>query len=329
VGASVTPFLFGMSSDQPATGTEEYAKDEIVLSYHGPLLYEAKVRDVDKSHERCYFVHYNGWNKNWDEWVGPDRLVKNNEAGLALAARLRAELEATKKGSSKKRKSGKKEADDDDDEKKAKPNGKKKKRKADEEEGVEHDPERAAKQEIKLTIPGQLKKKLVTDWECINRKKKLVKLPRDTTVLRILTDFLESKKSKKPEQQKVVKEVVDGLKVYFDRALGRTLLYRFERPQYEEMLTKLKEEKQDKDIHMSEIYGAEHLLRLIVRLPSLFQHTTMDESQVFILQKQISEFIKFLQRNPEYFAEPYEEPADLAAYSSKVEPPPSAPRPSP
>jgi len=126
-----------------------------------------------------------------------------------------------------------------------------------------------------------------------------------------------------------VKEVVDGLKVYFDRALGSTLLYRFERPQHEEVLAKLKEEKQDKDIHMSEIYGAEHLLRLIVRLPSLFQHTTMDESQVVILQKQISEFIKFLQRNPEYFSERYEEPADLAAYSLKVEPPPSAPRPSP
>jgi len=189
-----------MSVEQSAGGAEDYAKDEIVLSYHGPILYEAKVREVDKSHDRCYFVHYNGWNKNWDEWVGPDRLVKNNEAGQTLATRLRAELEATRKGS-KKRKSGKKEADDvDDDEKKSKPNGKKKKRKGDEEEGVEHDPERAAKQEIKLTIPGQLKKKLVTDWEFINRKKKLVRLPRETTVLRILTDFLESKKSKKPEQ---------------------------------------------------------------------------------------------------------------------------------
>ena len=51
-------------------------------------------------------------------------------------------------------------------------------------------------------------------------------------------------------------EVVDGLKTYFDRALGNILLYRFERHQYVEM------RKTYPDKPASEVYGSEHLLRL-------------------------------------------------------------------
>lgn len=63
---------------------------------------------------------------------------------------------------------------------------------------------------------------------------------------------------------KVLKEFVEGVKVYFDRALGNMLLYRFERPQYET----LKEE--NSQFMPSEHYGLEHLLRLLgnVRSPA-------------------------------------------------------------
>lgn len=72
----------------------------------------------------------------------------------------------------------------------------------------------------------------------------------------------------------VVDEVLQGLEVYFDKSLGNNLLYRFERQQF------LKHKKggaaaagaaagatADKsaaadDRQPSEIYGAEHLLRL-------------------------------------------------------------------
>jgi len=52
-------------------------------------------------------------------------------------------------------------------------------------------------------------------------------------------------------------EIMAGLIVYFDKCLGNNLLYRFERAQYIEQRKETKEEKP-----MSEIYGAEHLLRL-------------------------------------------------------------------
>jgi mortality factor 4-like protein 1 len=51
-------------------------------------------------------------------------------------------------------------------------------------------------------------------------------------------------------------EVVSGIKIYFDRALGNTLLYRFERQQYVDI------KSQYPDKSMSDVYGPEHLLRL-------------------------------------------------------------------
>lgn len=66
-------------------------------------------------------------------------------------------------------------------------------------------------------------------------------------------------------------EVLAGISLYFDKALGNSLLYRFERAQYVEQTRRADEsgdvesgdggEKRGKRA-MSEIYGAEHLLRL-------------------------------------------------------------------
>jgi mortality factor 4-like protein 1 len=51
-------------------------------------------------------------------------------------------------------------------------------------------------------------------------------------------------------------EIIAGITLYFDKALGNNLLYRFERAQYVE------QKRAATDKPMSEIYGAEHLLRL-------------------------------------------------------------------
>jgi hypothetical protein len=56
----------------------------------------------------------------------------------------------------------------------------------------------------------------------------------------------------------VLAEVMNGIVLYFDKALGNNLLYRFERAQYLDIRRKTGELKP-----MSEVYGAEHLLRLI------------------------------------------------------------------
>ena len=70
---------------------QKFTADEKVLCYHGPLLYEAKIlKSKKESGIYSYFVHYQvkikcldsiivlfqGWNKNWDEWVQEGRIMK-------------------------------------------------------------------------------------------------------------------------------------------------------------------------------------------------------------------------------------------------------------
>ena len=57
-------------------------KDDAVLCFHGPLIYEAHITDrvardgPDYSKIKLYFVHYSGWNAHWDEWVPESRVLK-------------------------------------------------------------------------------------------------------------------------------------------------------------------------------------------------------------------------------------------------------------
>jgi hypothetical protein len=64
----------------------------------------------------------------------------------------------------------------------------------------------------------------------------------------------------------VLPTIVSGLQVYFDKALGSNLLYRFERPQYAEIRKRYvtgPTVQVNQEREMSAIYGAEHLLRMI------------------------------------------------------------------
>jgi mortality factor 4-like protein 1 len=68
------------------------------------------------------------------------------------------------------------------------------------------------------------------------------------------------------DPQVVLPTIVSGLQVYFDKALGSNLLYRFERPQYAEIRKRYvtgPTVQVNQEREMSAIYGAEHLLRMI------------------------------------------------------------------
>jgi len=90
-------------------------------------------------------------------------------------------------------------------------------------------------------------------------------------------------------------EVLNGLKTYFDKALPAMLLYPQERAQYASAVP------QGSTSGPCTIYGAEHLLRLFVKLSELLVYTNMEQEALLQLQQKLTDFLKFLQRNQSSF----------------------------
>lgn len=70
---------------------------------------------------------------------------------------------------------------------------------------------------------------------------------------------LPSRRVFSPHREYAVNEVVAGIREYFNVMLGTQLLYKFERPQYAEILA------EHPEMPMSQVYGAPHVLRLFGR----------------------------------------------------------------
>lgn len=151
-----------------------------------------------------------------------------------------------------------------------------------------------SKVEVKIKIPDDLKPWLVDDWHAINRQQKLIEIPAKTTVQDIVNSYIQQKKSSKTTNQNkelAYTDVTLSLIEYFDVMLGCQLLYKFERPQYSEILEK------HPGVPMSKLYGAFHLLRLFVRLGSMLAFTTLDEKAVQLLLVHLQDFLKYLVKN--------------------------------
>ncbi|KAK6824694.1 hypothetical protein PG987_012188 [Apiospora arundinis] len=178
-----------------------------------------------------------------------------------------------------------------------------------------------ARPSIKIIIPDMLKGLLVDDWENVTKNNQLVPIPHPKPVTKVMDDYLAYEKPRRTEGSAaidILEETVAGLKEYFDKCLGRVLLYRFERAQYAEMREKWTSggpEVQGKT--PCESYGAEHLMRLITSLPELIAQTNMDQQSVNRLREELSKFCQWLERNANaYFVNEYESPN--AEYAEKA-----------
>ncbi|KAL2071476.1 hypothetical protein VTL71DRAFT_12711 [Oculimacula yallundae] len=171
-----------------------------------------------------------------------------------------------------------------------------------------------ARPSIQLPVPDHIKAILVDDWENVTKNNQLVPLPAPYPVNKILDDYLESEMSKRQAGSAaadILDEVVAGLKEYFDKTLGRILLYRFERCQYIEVrdgFSKSTGVFAGKTV--GDTYGAEHLCRLIVTLPELIAQTNMDAQSSNRLREELTTLSFWIGRNtPKYFASEYETPS--------------------
>ncbi|WVF65329.1 hypothetical protein IAT40_000055 [Kwoniella sp. CBS 6097] len=295
----------------------QFTNDEYVLAYHGPLLYEARIilaENWDESNTLLgtvgphYFIHYKGWKTTWDEWVPEQRLLKLNEAGFTkrralLEAQAKKTRPASVAGSStaspapaattgKGKEKGGKKAE-----------GKKRGR----ESVVETEAEFLKRPEVKIVIPEVLKLQLVDDWENVTKNNQLVTLPRKPNVRDLLEEYRQYTNSAKKTQERsarataLLSEIISGITLYFDKALGNNLLYRFERAQYVE------QKRLSGDRPMSEIYGAEHLLRLFVNFGPFIAYTNIDSESLNILREYINDIMKWMIREQKrLFVKEYE-----------------------
>ncbi|RDL39255.1 uncharacterized protein BP5553_03595 [Venustampulla echinocandica] len=171
-----------------------------------------------------------------------------------------------------------------------------------------------ARPSIKLVIPDHIKAILVDDWENVTKNQQVVPLPSAHPVNSILDDYLEYEMPKRQAgsaQADILEEVIAGLKDYFDKCLGRILLYRFERQQYSEIRESWMSNKGDlAGKGAGDTYGAEHLCRLLVSLPELIAQTNMDMQSVNRLREELTKMTNWLGKHAEtYFAKEYEIPS--------------------
>ncbi|KAI9097061.1 MRG-domain-containing protein [Phlyctochytrium arcticum] len=270
-----------------------YAVDERILCYHGPLLYEAKVlktdfweNDGDEDSENYgphYFIHYKGWNVKWDDWVTEARILKWSEENLNKQAELEDTISPTgRKASVRIPEKGKRASNAD----------RRRRRESTLQSPDEADqPQWEDAPAFELPLSDSLKKILVRDRHCVIEKEALMSLPRTPSISDIFDQFLSQSDARKDE----ISSLVNGLKMYFNSGLKSILLYQQERPQFAQLA------KKSPDVNPCNVYGAEHILRLFVRLPTLVSRVGADQSTLAMMKEHFQSILTFIDKNQEAF----------------------------
>merc|ERR1711991_64523 len=162
-------------------------------------------------------------------------------------------------------------------------------------EGIVETPTIAS--DVVVNMPQLLKKILVWDWKRINALGYLVSLPRKPSVSVFLKQYIDDvlangeRKNRTFDEDNVLRETVFGIQKYFDVALGTSLLYKIERYQYYDMLESYP------NCTPSQLYGMEHFLRLLVKLPEYVGKTaikTMKPEEIFLLNSHLESIMRYI-----------------------------------
>ena len=122
---------------------------------------------------------------------------------------------------------------------------------------------------IRILMPDRLKSILVDDWENVTKNLQLVQVPSSKPAGIILDEYFAYATEpgmRNSQEIDILEEVIQGMKEYFNKSLGRILLYRFEREQFYDISKRMEDATSDlAGKGLAEIYGGEHLLRLFGR----------------------------------------------------------------
>lgn len=301
---------------------EKWKEGEKILCFHGPLIYDAKIQRVEiQNGIPKYFIHYHGWNKNWDEMVPEARMLKFCERNVEIQKDLCRAHEAKEKAKKMKqkqdhvfaipktpspvpkkenqgrRKSGlkpKKREDNHTDEFLVK-NGKQVNLMPPD-STVESEEQFRTKLEIKIKIPEELKSYIVDDWNQICKKKRLCVLPAKITADQMINEYTRAKTLNKAEKmknnkEKAIIEVTAGVREYFNVMLSSQLLYKPERNQYDQLI------RAEPNMVPCKTYGVVHLLRLFTKLGEMLIYTPLSEKSINLLLFYVNDMLMYMKRN--------------------------------
>lgn len=287
-------------------GTAKWKKGSKVLVPHTDQYYAAIVLQGQKRPDgQWYLLHYDGWSNKYNEWVEESGLVRWDKTLLEKSAVAAGNPPGDLAG---------------------------RKRKAD---IAPAEPSLAVEipQQLRLHIPPLLKKVVLDDSTQVNLKGTLLPLPRNMhgrpTVNDILKDYeaavakeVAEGEQQDPQKAEAVREMVAGLRAYFDQALRHCLLYSHEVQQADEALrggggssgaaaaaadsTAAEGDQADGSRKAaSDLYGAEHLVRLFVKLPELVPVAFMTPPDVVRLEQQLHDLMRRMtevKRHARYFS---------------------------
>ncbi|KAK3067504.1 Esa1p-associated factor [Teratosphaeriaceae sp. CCFEE 6253] len=311
-----------------------FAKDEKVLCFHHELLYEGKVVETkvkdpnDKKDGWMFRVHYKGWKNTWDDWVPQERLRKYTDENKELAQNLKKDMDAQRRAASgkpastststKKRPYGSdlagSSARGSEDRSSAIPQPPRGTKRGREIEGIDKEEDFLRRPAVRLFMPDPLKSILVDDWEKVTKEQKLAPVPSPTPVTRFLNEYETSEMAhRRPNSADadILEEVVAGVKEYFNKSLGRILLYRFERQQFFEMHKAVEAgHGEHAGKTLADVYG--------LSMPDLIAHTNMDAQSVSRLREELTKMTSWLAKRLEkYLGNEYQHAGQEYLDSSK------------
>lgn len=165
--------------------------------------------------------------------------------------------------------------------------------------------------EIKTLVPDSLKIILVDDWENITKNNKIASILEDKTtnlnVSIVLEDFKKYLQSEFNDVNElpILIELTESIKLYFDQCIGCFLLYRYERPQFNELISKV-----DSNIELTKIYQPIFLLRLLSIMPSILMMNEVDQSVIRMSKIYLEIILTWLEsKKDEYLKTEYENQA--------------------
>eukprot|EP01096_Ripella_sp_DP13-Kostka_P016674 TRINITY_DN8209_c0_g1_i1.p1 TRINITY_DN8209_c0_g1~~TRINITY_DN8209_c0_g1_i1.p1 ORF type:complete len:314 (-),score=141.56 TRINITY_DN8209_c0_g1_i1:14-826(-) len=244
----------------------QFESGEVIYAYHQGLIYEAKILEMDvKGGRQMYYIHYKGWKDKWNEWVDDTRILKHTEENTAKRDRLKQKKRGRPPITTAKATTT-----------------------------TTHEDTPAAK----IDLTSVLRKILLEDRDLINHHKSLVRLPRTHSVHYILDRFKEDSGLSQMSDSSNMgfrRAILADLEILFEVSLGSRLLYRFERPQFEDIHQKIN--SGEPVGRLSQIYGPEHFVRFLSKLPELLSAFPVDLETHLALCAEVSELIKFLSKS--------------------------------